>query len=119
MADTMLQQVALPTGETIWARVTVDPDDEYYQDRKFGDRAVESLHAFQDTIRGVVRSVAQAVGRDRPTTTAVEIGVEFTVKSGKVLAVLAELGGKTSVKVTLTWEHGELPIPGGVGAGGD
>ncbi|NUR61374.1 MAG: hypothetical protein HOV87_22335 [Catenulispora sp.] len=118
MPDSTLQQIELPTGETIWARVTLDPDDEY-QDRKFGQRAAETLHSFGETIQGVVRSVAHAVGQDRPTTTAVEIGVEFTVKSGKVLAVLAELGGKTSVKVTLTWEHGELPIPGGVGAGSE
>src|SRR5438045_41249 len=92
--------VELPSGEQILARVGVDGPSDV--------ASMPSLHRlssgeFRQTVEGVARSVAAAIERVAPNEVSVEFGIELSVKAGKVVSVLADAGGKASLKITLTW----------------
>lgn len=116
MADAVrrTELLKLPSGDEVWVRVSVDPDE--MADTGFRDQARKSVASLNETIRGVVRSVSAAVEEHRPTETRVEFGVEFTAKASGVVAVLGELGATTSLKVTLTWAHRDSGAADGAGA---
>jgi Trypsin-co-occurring domain 1 len=104
-----LRLIQLPRGDTIWARVTVDADTEEYIDTGVRDSAAAVVESVRETIESVVRTVADAVDRHRPDETTVEFGLEFAAKSGKVFAALGEVGAASSVKVSMTWRHEDVP----------
>ena len=41
-----------------------------------------------------------------------DFGIEFTGKTGRVIGVLAEVGGTAGIVVHLTWRGGKGPAPG-------
>jgi hypothetical protein len=93
-------QVQLPTGEVIWAKVSVDGPQNV---------ASAGLHSLDveelgRTVRGLSASLYHAVGGLLPDEVQVEFGLELALKSGKVISMLAEAGATASVKVTLGWK---------------
>lgn len=113
--------VRMPTGQVIY----LEPNDDYGmspmpRDVSLGQDIVEVLQVpgVIETIDGVLSTVRLAVAKARPDKVAVEFGVELNAKTGRVLSVLAEAGGKAHVKVTATWERptndepAEVPPPG-------
>jgi len=92
-------QVQLPTGEIIWAKVAVDGPQNV---------AATGLHQLDmdelgRTVQGLSASIHQAVASVLPDEVQVEFGLELTLKSGKLISVLAEAGATASVKVILGW----------------
>jgi len=119
-----IAQVRLPSGEVIWVRlrksepVVADENATGAEDAGLGGRItaaaeVVRLPGFTETVQGVVASVRQAVDVHRPDSMTVEFGVEITMRTGAVLSVLAEGGGKAQVKVTATWDRRDAAGPGG------
>ena len=68
-----------------------------------GVAAALKAEGFPETIKAVAESVRMGLRDVKPNEVRVEFGLELTLKSGKVLSVLAEVGGTASVKVELTW----------------
>ncbi len=99
--------VQLPSGQVI--QVAVHDSDLLKpsgpRDVGLGDAAVQimQLPDFVETVDGVLDMVRTAVSRARPDTVAVEFGVEINVKTGKLVSVLTEAGGKCHLKLTATW----------------
>ncbi len=80
-----------------------------------------------------MRSVRTAA----PDEVTLEFGIEIAVKSGQLVSVVTEAGGKATLKVTVAWRSGEpavstvtelrcapagwwpTPVWGPAGAGGD
>lgn len=93
--------IQLPSGDTVWARVETAPGPRDMANT--GVAAALKAEGFPETIKAVAESVRMGLRDIKPNEVRVEFGVELTVKSGKVLSVLAEVGGTASVKVELTW----------------
>lgn len=106
---TEVASVTMPSGEKLYARVTVDADS--VTDSAGGvKRVLGKLENLDATIRGVVRSVGASVAKYAPAETEIEFGIEVAGETGKAFAVLAEAHAAASVKVKLTWRKGEFPV---------
>jgi hypothetical protein len=98
-----ITQVVLPSGEVIWARVSgqVRP-----RDVGFGERtATLAAEEFSRLASAVIGTVRDAVGDQRADEVTIDFGIELAAKSGKVIGVLAELGGTSNIAVHLTWRN--------------
>lgn len=82
-----------------------DSDDGYddYEDVGALDRTAARVHRLRDLITGVAASVRDAAAQAAPDEVSVEFGVEFAVRGGAVVSVLADAESTTVLKVTLTW----------------
>lgn len=98
-------QVELPTGEVIWARVTVDGP----QNVTSGGLQHLDVEDLRRTVRGVSATLREAVDDMVPDEVEVEFGLELALKSGKIISLLAEAGATASAKVTLTWKKDGVP----------
>jgi hypothetical protein len=66
------------------------------------------LAGFAETVKSVAASVHDAVVAQAPSAVSVEFGLELSVQTGQFVAVLAQAGVKTSVKVRLEWDRAAL-----------
>ena len=100
MVSSEIRLVELPDGNQIWVRVISEgPTD-------VGDReAFPSFDSdqFMRTVSGVAHTVRSAVASAKPDTVTVEFGIEISAKAGKLISVLADIGGSTSLKISLGW----------------
>lgn len=119
-ATSDIAQVKLPSGDMIWVRlqgaasVAGEEDAIGAADVGLGERVTSAAEAltlpgFTETVRGVIRSVRQAIDEHRPDSLTVEFGIEITARTGAVLSILAEGGGTAQVKVTASWERRDAP----------
>lgn len=57
----------------------------------------------------ILTSIASAIGdtleKAKPKKAVVEIGVEFGLEEGKLVALIARGTGKANLKLSLEWEH--------------
>jgi hypothetical protein len=113
---TEIARVMLPSGDLIWVRTqAAGPASAGDQmvgaaDVGLGERtspAARVLHlpGFAETVRGVVTSVRQSFGEQRPDCLEVEFGIEIVARTGGLLSVLAEIGGTAQVRVTASWNR--------------
>ncbi|MFD4352075.1 CU044_2847 family protein [Nocardia sp. NPDC058519] len=105
---TRIEQLELPDGTEVFARI--DGLDDAEDDAEtpgvtdialgFGSR----LENLGPTIRGVASSVHASVAGLSADSVSVEFGIELSMGTGGVIAVIASGGAKTSVKVRLDWD---------------
>lgn len=111
--------IRLPDGTEVWARLSPatlpaqadpygddrDAYDSYddYEDVGALDNVAARVLRLRDLITGVAASVRDAAERAAPDEVSVEFGVEFAVKAGAVVSVLADAESSSGLKVTLTW----------------
>ena len=118
-------EVLMPDGTKVWVRLSGDlPEnpsatgngqvDEFGGEsgvdvaRRSGDAkdgGPARVQNFVETVRSVAASVQQAVAGAAPTAMSVEFGLELSVESSAVVAVLAHIGATTSVTVRLEWDR--------------
>ncbi|MFD7814073.1 CU044_2847 family protein [Streptomyces sp. NPDC059785] len=130
MADRRIQEIELPGGGTVLARVSVlDPreipgggDEFAYEDVGAFDHMAARIDQLNELVRGVGGAVVEAARGVRPDEVSATFGVELAVKPGKAVALLADGGTKAALSITLTWRADETgaaqvtPIAGGQGA---
>lgn len=66
----------------------------------------DKLFDFQsvaDAIEAITESIAATINKVQPKKATIEFGVEVTVKSGKLTALIVEGEGKGNLKITLEW----------------
>ncbi len=109
-----ITQIQLPDGQVIYARVSgqvpsADGDDIAH-DVGFTDK-IPKLASEQLTklVEGVVTNVRATVSKFEADEVSIDFGIEFTGKTGRVIGVLAEVGGTASVVLHLTWRGGADP----------
>lgn len=115
-----IQEIELPGGATVLARVSVlapeempAGDDEFaYQDVSALDHMAARIDHLNELVRGVggaVLDAARAVGPDEVSAT---FGVELALKPGKAVALLADGEAKAALSITLTWRPEPTePVP--------
>ena len=115
----------LPNGDEIWVRVeatepaatdgqAAGPVDVGLAQRIAPSVDALRLEGFEETVRGVITSVRQALDEHRPDSLAVEFGIEIAARSGNLLSVLAEVGATAQIRVTASWNRREAamsPLP--------
>ena len=117
-AMSTITQIQLPDGQVIYARVSgqVAPTDsaDVAHDVGFADK-IPKLASEQLTklAEGVVTNVREAVSQFDADEVSIDFGIEFTAKTGRVIGVLAEVGGTTSIGLHLTWRGDKGPAPEG------
>lgn len=110
-----IQEIELPGGTTVLARVSVLEPGEVAGEENglaFEDVGVlDSLSARVDQLNelvgGVGTAVLDAARTVRPDEVSATFGVELAVKPGKAVAVLADGEAKAAISVTLTWNLGD------------
>ncbi|MEU4149688.1 MULTISPECIES: CU044_2847 family protein [unclassified Streptomyces] len=113
-----IQEIELPGGGTVLARVSVlDPaelpgDDEFsYDDVGALDHMAARVDQLNELVRGVGRAVLDAARTVAPDEVSTTFGVELAVKPGKAVALLADGEAKAALSITLTWRSAQLPAP--------
>ena len=111
-----ITQIQLPDGQIIYARVSgqvpsADGGDTAH-DVGFTDK-IPKLASEQLTklTEGVVTNVREAVSQFDADEVSIDFGVEFTGKTGRVIGVLAQVGGTASIVLHLTWRGGKASAP--------
>jgi NTP-dependent ternary system trypsin peptidase co-occuring protein len=103
-------QVLLPNGEAVWARVSPPAGA---RDVGFAKRSAEfAAGEVARLARAVIGIVHDAVGDQQADEISVDFGIELSAKTGKVIGVLGEVGGTSSIVVHLTWRDGLVRPPG-------
>ena len=52
--------------------------------------------------------LGDALAKCAPSKAAVELGIEFGVKEGKLVGLIAQGSGKANLKITLEWDRPKL-----------
>jgi Trypsin-co-occurring domain 1 len=109
-----ITQIQLPDGQIIYARVSGQVPsaggDDTAHDVGFGDKIpVLAREQLTKLAEGVVSNMLEAVRQYDADEVSIDFGVEFTAKTGRVIGVLAEVGGNASVVVHLTWRDQQHP----------
>lgn len=55
----------------------------------------------------IARRIGNSLEKTRPTKACVELGVEFGLKNGQLVALIARGSGKANLKVSLEWNRAE------------
>jgi len=59
-----------------------------------------------ETLNQIARGLEAAIETAKPSKAAVEIGVEFGLEAGQLVALIARGTGKANLKITLEWDKG-------------
>jgi Trypsin-co-occurring domain 1 len=103
-------QVELPDGQVIWARVADAGEQDRPRDIGFGERTrAFAVHELSELAGAVVDNLRGALSQYDADEVSVDFGVELSMKSGKVISALAEIGGTESIVVHLTWKAPHSP----------
>lgn len=103
-----VQEVVLPGGQVILARVAVlRPDESAFEDVGAVDRLRSGVARVNEVIAAVGATVVDAARAAGPSEVSATFGIELAVKPGLgVAAVLADGEAKAAISVTLTWHPG-------------
>ncbi|MEU6226006.1 CU044_2847 family protein [Streptomyces sp. NPDC047042] len=121
MEQRRVQEIELPGGGTVLARVSVlDPEawpgqvpgaaDEFsYDDVGALDHMASRVEQLNELVRGVGGAVLDAARAVRPDEVSATFGIELAVKPGKAVALLADGEAKAALSITLTWRGDTNP----------
>ena len=103
-------QIQLPDGQLIYARVSGQVPSAGRHDIAFAE-AIPKLASEQLTKlaegEGVATKIREAVSHFDADEVSIDFGIEFTGKTGRVIGVLAEVGGTASIVLHLIWQGGK------------
>ncbi|NGO13232.1 hypothetical protein G5C60_37965 [Streptomyces sp. HC44] len=129
--EARIQEIVLPGGPAMLARVSVvkpeelprddsDEGDADYEDVGALDHLAARVDRLNELVSGVGAAVLHAARAVAPHEVSATFGVELAAKPGKAVAVLADGEAKAAISVTLTWdldgESGSSGDPGGAAA---
>ncbi|HEX8074596.1 MAG TPA: CU044_2847 family protein [Thermoleophilaceae bacterium] len=61
--------------------------------------------AITDSVQAVAKQMSAGLDQVKPDRAAVEFGVDMTVESGGLSALIVKGAGTATIKVTLEWDH--------------
>ncbi|MFJ6759376.1 MULTISPECIES: CU044_2847 family protein [unclassified Streptomyces] len=109
--ERQIQQIELPGGETVLARVSVlrpedvppGSDESAYEDVGALDHLTARVDQLNELVSGIGSAVLESARAARPDEVSATFGIELAVKPGKAVALLADGEAKAAISVTLTW----------------
>ncbi|MET9429583.1 CU044_2847 family protein [Streptomyces sp. NPDC003036] len=102
-------RLEMPDGQVIWATVAEEGGPS---DSGIGERLVERLEGFQQSLRAIATNTRAAVAGAMPDEVTVEFGLELAAGQDGVVAAVVGGSGKAAFKVTLKWNGpGAVPVP--------
>jgi hypothetical protein len=112
-----IQEIELPGGQVVLARVGVLKPDEIpydeselsYEDVGALDHLTARVDQLNELVTGVGAAVLAAAQTVRPDEVSATFGVELVVKPGKAVAMLADGEAKAALSITLTWHLADPP----------
>jgi len=116
-----IQEIELPGGEKVLARVSVLTPEELppqeaefaYEDVGAFDHLANRVDQLNELVRGVGGAVLRAAGAVRPDEVSATFGVELAMKPGKAVALLADGEAKAALSITLTWHRDTVAATAG------
>lgn len=100
--------------DTEWQRIKLPSEDEgqlflevLYQGGREEVGLLDEVPFDQVTslLGDIANGISQTLGRSKPKRASVELGVEFGIKDGALVALIARGSGKANLKIVLEWEH--------------
>ncbi|WP_406122178.1 CU044_2847 family protein [Streptomyces sp. NBC_00989] len=115
-----IQEIELPGGERVLARVSVLSADEVpggadefaYEDVGALDHMAARIDQLNELVSGVGGAVLAAARAVRPDEVSATFGVELAMKPGKAVALLADGEAKAALSITLTWRGDSVRTAG-------
>jgi NTP-dependent ternary system trypsin peptidase co-occuring protein len=95
-------EVKLPNNTVALVRVA-EVEGAAGPAQKVGAKEVFDLDEVSGTLEGIAQAVRSGLEKAKPDKTTVELGIQLTVKSGKLTSLLVEGQADASLKVTLEW----------------
>ena len=97
------QVVSIQTsdGNTVYVRATMEkiPGEEV----QVSGGPTKWIGGITEAIKLVAQQVQDGFDDIKPKKTTVEFGLELSLQTGKLLAILTDASQKASIKVTLEW----------------
>ncbi|MEV6508911.1 CU044_2847 family protein [Streptomyces sp. NPDC051642] len=115
-----IQEIELPGGERVLARVSVLSADEVpggadefaYEDVGALDHMAARIDQLNELVSGVGGAVLAAARAVRPDEVSATFGVELAMKPGRAVALLADGEAKAALSITLTWRGDSVQTAG-------
>lgn len=63
------------------------------------------FNKINEILSGIASSIGDTLEKSKPKKAAVELGLEFGVENGKLIALIAQGTGKANLKIRLEWEN--------------
>jgi hypothetical protein len=95
--DTIIIPATLPNGTVV--RI---------QARRLGGReqvgiTTQLFSDLTDSIQGIVEGLAETLKQAKPKKATIQFGIEASIESGKLVAILCNGEAKANLKMTLEW----------------
>ena len=99
---------------TRWQRIELPGDGDgqvYMEILQGGGREevglLESIpfERITELLEGIANEISKTLEKAKPKRASVELGVEFGVKDGSLVALIARGSGKANLKICLEWER--------------
>ena len=103
-----IRAIELPSGQIIWARITSDGPS---------DAAGGTLASVLDggellkSVSSIAETIHDSLVPLMPDSVGVEFGIELSIRAGRLIGVLADVGGSSSLKISLSWERSSSAAP--------
>lgn len=94
---TRLVEVQLDDGTAFYVKVFMSSDESEVGLHK------ASFEEAMKAIEGIGKRLNQVWGMIQPGKASVELGIDFTWQTGKVMATLVDSSATASMKITLEW----------------
>ncbi|MBW5484075.1 CU044_2847 family protein [Streptomyces bambusae] len=106
-----IQEIELPGGETVLARVSVlrpeevpdSAEDFGYEDVGALDQLTARVDQLGQLVSGLGTAVRRAAAAAAPDEISATFGIELVSKPGRAVAILADGEARAAIEVTLTW----------------
>lgn len=104
---------------TQWQKIKLPGEDDRQIYLEVIDQGGRQEAGLLDTIpfeqvTEILGKIAQGIGntleKTKPTKASVELGVEFGLKNGELIALIARGSGKANLKISLEWERSEPKV---------
>jgi len=94
------------------ARLYVQAVADQGEHEVVGGKMIEGLGTAMDAIKALGHQVTEAVKGIEPDQFSIQLGFEFKLEQGTLVALLVRGGGTASVMVTLQWDKTPATTPG-------
>lgn len=105
----------MPSNDrTEWQKVEIpgeDSPDVYIEVLHRGGREEVGLldsipfEKITEIIGSIAQGVSSTLEKTKPSKASVELGIEFGLKNGQLVALIARGSGKANLKVAMEWER--------------
>lgn len=108
MSDGKQVPVVITTPDGTPVKLYVETADDGGE-TDIGFHVAEGLDQVTDAITAVSGKVVDALKKAAPKKFTVEMGFEFKVEEGGLVALFTRVAGEAAIKVTMEWERQDPP----------